>query len=40
MRQKQGESEFEDSLVYKVSSKTARTIERNSVLKRKKKEDS
>jgi hypothetical protein len=30
-------SEFEDSLVYKVSSRTARAIQRNPVLKRRKK---
>jgi hypothetical protein len=30
-------SEFEASLVYKVSSRTARTIQRNPVLKKKKK---
>jgi hypothetical protein len=31
-------SEFEDSLVYKVSSKTARVIQTNHVLKKQKKE--
>jgi hypothetical protein len=31
-------SEFEASLVYKVSSRTARTIQRNPVLKKKKKQ--
>jgi hypothetical protein len=31
-------SEFEASLVYRVSSRTARAIERNPVLKKKKKE--
>jgi hypothetical protein len=30
-------SEFEDSLVYKVSSRTARAIQRNPVSKKKKK---
>jgi hypothetical protein len=30
-------SEFEDSLVYKLSSRTARDIQRNPVLKKKKK---
>jgi hypothetical protein len=30
--------EFEDSLVYKVSSRTARAIQRNPVSKKKKKE--
>jgi hypothetical protein len=32
-------SEFEASLVHKVSSRTARTIQRNPVLKKKKKKD-
>jgi hypothetical protein len=33
-------SEFEASLVYKVSSRTARAIQRNPVSKKKKKKDS
>jgi hypothetical protein len=33
-----GISEFEASLVYRVSSRTARTIQRNPVSKKKKKE--
>jgi hypothetical protein len=33
-RQRQADSEFEASMVYKVSSRTARTIQRNPVLKK------
>jgi hypothetical protein len=33
-----GRSEFEDSLVYRVSSRTARAIQRNPVLKKTKKQ--
>jgi hypothetical protein len=36
-RQKQVDSEFEASLVYKVSSRTARAIQRNPVSRKKKK---
>jgi hypothetical protein len=37
-RQRQVDSEFEASLVYRVSSRTASVIQRNPVLKKKKKE--
>jgi hypothetical protein len=36
-RQRQGISEFEASLVYRVSSRTARTTQRNPVSEKKKK---
>jgi hypothetical protein len=38
-RQRQADSEFEASLVYKVSSRTARAIKRNPVSKKKKKRE-
>ena len=38
-RQRQADSEFEASLVYRVSSRTARIIQRNPVLKNKNKNE-
>jgi hypothetical protein len=38
-RQRQADFEFEASLVYRVSSRTAKTTQRNPVLKSKKKQN-